>query len=72
MGKIVYRQMPALRDLPQQIPAPWAKARTQKSQGGGKLTGANPRGCARRMVMTKTDRCISLVCLGKLRMQRNH
>ena len=37
MAKIVYRQIPTPRELPQQIPAPRAKPRMQKSQGGGKL-----------------------------------
>ena len=44
-SKIVYRQMPAPRELPQQIPAPRAKGRMQKPQGG-QIFGANPRGCA--------------------------
>ena len=29
--------MPASQELPQQIPAPWAKAKMQKPQGGGKF-----------------------------------
>ena len=37
MAKIVYKQMPAPRELSQQIPAPQAKARMQKPQGGGKF-----------------------------------
>ena len=37
MAKIVYRQMPAPRELSQQIPAPRLKARTQKPQGRGKF-----------------------------------
>ena len=36
MANIVYRQMPAPRELSQQIPAPWAKAWMQK-QGGGRF-----------------------------------
>ena len=36
MEKIVYRQMPAPRELSQQVP-PRAKARMQKLQGGGKF-----------------------------------
>ena len=36
MEKIIHRQMPAPRELSQQIPAPRAKARMQKPQGGGK------------------------------------
>ena len=35
MAKINYRQMPAPRELSQQIPALRAKARMQKPQGGG-------------------------------------
>ena len=37
VAKIVYRQMPAPRELSQQISAPRAKARMQKPQGGGKF-----------------------------------
>ena len=37
MAKIVYREMPAPRELSQQIPAPRAKARMQKPQDGGKF-----------------------------------
>ena len=38
MTKFVYRQMPAPRELPQQIPPPPpAKARIQKPQGEGKF-----------------------------------
>ena len=33
MANIIYRQMPAPRELSQQIPAPWAKAWMQKPQG---------------------------------------
>ena len=46
MAKIVYRQMPAPRNLPQQIPAPRAKIRMQKLRRGGQIFGANPQGCA--------------------------
>ena len=47
MAEIVYRQMPAPRELSQQIPASWAKARMQKPQGArGQIFGANPQGCA--------------------------
>ena len=38
MGNIVYRQMPASRELPQQIPAPRAKSWMQKPQGEGKFS----------------------------------
>ena len=44
MAKIVYRQMPAPQKLSQQIPAPWAKARMQKPQGGGKCLVQMPGG----------------------------
>ena len=44
MTNIVYRQMPAPRELPQQIP--WAKGRMEKPQGGGKFFVHIPE-CAR-------------------------
>ena len=44
MAKIVYRQTPSPRELSQQIPAPRAKARMQKPQGGGKFLVQIPRG----------------------------
>ena len=37
MAKMVYRQMPAPRELSQKIPAPRAKAGMQKPQGGVKF-----------------------------------
>ena len=53
MAKITYRQMPAPQDLPQQIPAPQAKARIQKPEAGGK-SGANSGGVrGRGMVLAK-------------------
>ena len=52
IANIVYRQMPALRELPQQIPALRAKAGTQKPQGGGKFLVQIPGGA---MVMDETD-----------------
>ena len=55
MANIVYRQMSALRELPQQIPAPQAKARMQKPQGAGKLFVQIPGGA---MVMDQIDTCI--------------
>ena len=58
MAKIVYRQMPAPRELSQQIPPPRAKARMQKPQGGGKFLVQIPGG-ARGMVMDETDTCIN-------------
>ena len=44
MAKIVYRQMLAPQELPQQIPASRAKARMQKPQGGGKFLVQIPGG----------------------------
>ena len=44
MAKIVYRQMPAPRELSQQIPAPRAKARMQKPQGESKFLVQIPGG----------------------------
>ena len=52
MAKIVYRQMRAPWELSQQIPPPWAKARMQKPQGGGKFLVQIPGG-ARGMVWMK-------------------
>ena len=60
MAKIVYRQMPAPRELSQQILAPRAKARMQKPQGGGKFLVQIPGG-ARGMVMDEIDTCIKLM-----------
>ena len=45
MAKIIYRQMPAPWELPQQMPAPRAKARMQKPWVG-EIFGADLRGCA--------------------------
>ena len=58
MAKIVYRQMPAPRELPQQIPTPWAKGKIQKPQGGGKFWYKSPevRGGT---VMAKIDSYIN-------------
>ena len=58
MAKIVCRQMPALRELPQQIPASQAKARIQKPQDGGKFLVQIPMG-ARGVIMAKIDTCIT-------------
>ena len=44
MADIVYRQMPAPRGLPEQIPTPRAKAWMQNRQGGGKFLVQIPRG----------------------------
>ena len=60
---MVYRQMPALRELSQQIPAPRAKARMQKPQGRDKVLVQIPggaRGCS-GMVMDEIDTCISFL-----------
>ena len=47
MANIVYRQMPAHRELSQPIPAlPRAKAWMQKVPGWGQIFSANHRGCA--------------------------
>ena len=37
MANIVYREMPAPRELPQQIPAPGQKLGCKNPQGGGKF-----------------------------------
>ena len=59
MAKIVYGQMPAPRELPQQIPAPpRAKAWMQKPQGGGKFLVQIPGVRGGGMVMAKIDSCI--------------
>ena len=58
MANIVYRQVPAPRELPQQIPAPRAKVLMQKPQGGGKFLVQIPEGARGGMVMDETDTCI--------------
>ena len=50
--------MPAPRELCQQIPAPQAKARIQKPQGGGKFLVQIPGGARGGMVMDEIDTCI--------------
>ena len=57
MAKIVYRQMPVPWELSQQIPAPRAKARMQKPQGGGKVLVQISR-VRGEMVMDEIDTCI--------------
>ena len=57
MAEIVHRQMPAPRELPQQISAPRTKAEMQKPQGGGKFLVQISRG-ARGMVMDEIYTCI--------------
>ena len=64
MAKIVYRQMPAPRELPQQIPAPRPKLGC-KSPRVGQIFGANSGRCAGRMVMDEIDTCIIVTELGK-------
>ena len=51
MANIVYRQIPAPRELPQQMPAspsplPPGKSLDAKAPWWGQIFGANPRGCA--------------------------
>ena len=66
MPKIAYKQMPAPRELPQQIPAPPpdppGKARMRKPKGGGKFLVQIPGGALGRgwwVVMEKIDSCIT-------------
>ena len=58
MAEIVYRQMPAPRDIPPKIPAPRAKIRMQKPQSGGEFSVQIPGGARGGMVMAKIDNCI--------------
>ena len=58
MAEIVYRQMPAPRDIPQKMPAPRAKIRMQKPQSGGEFSVQIPGGARGGMVMAKIDNCI--------------
>ena len=44
MAKIVYRQVPAPRELSQQIAAPRAKGRMKKPQDGGRFLVQIPGG----------------------------
>ena len=60
MAKSVYRQMPAIRELSQQIPAPRLKARMQKPQGGGKFLAQISGGERGGMVMDETDTCMNI------------
>ena len=57
--KIIYVQMPAPRELPQQIPTPRAKANMEKC-GWGQIFDANSRGVCGGggMVMDEIDTCI--------------
>ena len=59
MAEIVYRQMPAPRDIPQKMPAPRAKIRMQKPQSGGEFSVQIPGGARGGMVMAKIDNCIT-------------
>ena len=56
MAKIVYRQMSAPRELPQQIPVPRQKLGCKIPRVGANFY-ANPEG-ARGIVMAKIDSCI--------------
>ena len=59
MVKIVYRQMPAPRELSQHIPAPGQKLGCKSPRVGANF-GANPRECAGGgVVMDEIDTCIS-------------
>ena len=61
MAKIVYRQMPAPRELSQQMPASRAKARMQKPQGGANVC-CQSQGCVGGgggMIMDEIDTCIA-------------
>ena len=60
MAKIVYKQMPAPRELSQKIRPPPAKVRMQKSKGGGGKFLVQIPGGARGMVMDEIDTCIIL------------
>ena len=63
MAKIIYRQMPGPWELSQQIPAPRAKAKMQKPQGGGKVLVQIPGGArwgGGGMVMDEIDTCITV------------
>ena len=65
MAEIVYRQMPAPRDIPQKIPAPRAKIRMQKPQSGGEFSVQIPGGARGGMVMAKIDNCIRSTLLSR-------
>ena len=58
MTNIVYRQMPAPRELPQQIPAHRAKAWMQKPRVGANFWCKSP-GMRGGMVMDEIDTCIN-------------
>ena len=53
--------MPAPRELSQQIPAPQAKARMQKSQGGGKFLVQIPGDARGGGVIDEIDTCIMCI-----------
>ena len=55
---MVYRQLPAPRELSQQIPAHWGKARMQKPQGENKVLVQIP-GVRGGMVMDEIDTYIT-------------
>ena len=64
MANIVYRDMPAPRELSQQIPAPpRVKAMTQKSQGGDKFLVQISGDARGGMVMDEIDTCVIHILL---------
>ena len=66
MAEIVYRQMPAPRDIPQKMPAPRAKIRMQKPQSGGEFSVQIPGVARGGMVMAKIDNCIIITSTNSL------
>ena len=71
MASIVYTQMPAPWELPQQIPATRAKAWMQKPQGGGKFL-CKSTGVSGGMVMDEIDTCIKIPASFKFLEERIH
>ena len=66
MAKIVCRQMHAPLDIPQQIPAPSAKAGMQKPQDGGKFLVQNPGDAQGGWLWRKLIAALNHKILGKL------
>ena len=64
MANIIYRQIPALWELPQQIPAPRAKAWMQKPQGGGKCLVQIPGDASGGWLWMKLIPTLSLTVTG--------
>ena len=58
MGKIVYRQMPTPRELPQQIPTPGQKLGCKSPRVGANFWCKSPR-VRGGMVMDEIDTCIT-------------